>query len=77
MTRCQICEASVEWKTTPSGLRIPIDPLPNPKGPLGIWPDGTVRIIATEDREAFRGLRYTSHWATCPAAQQRKGRDDG
>jgi hypothetical protein len=76
MNRCQLCDATIAWMTTPSGLRIPVDPVPNPKGPLRIDELGQVRILYIDDRAMFHGLRYTSHWATCPATQQRKGPPD-
>lgn len=75
VTRCQLCDAPVEWKTTPSGLRIPIDPTPHATGPLYIdEKTGHVRVLHTEDRAVFKGTRYSSHHATCPARQAEKDR---
>lgn len=72
MSRCQLCDATVEWKTTPSGLRIPVDPTPNAAGPLRLLANGCVQIIPVEHRDSETRPRYTSHWMTCPAAAEAK-----
>jgi hypothetical protein len=66
MSRCTLCEAVVEWRTTRSGIRLPIDPTPHPAGALSLLPTGELLIIPMEERETFVGTRYRSHFSTCP-----------
>jgi hypothetical protein len=67
VSRCTLCDATVDWKTTVSGLRMPIDPAPHPAGHIAILPNGCIFVIPLEDRGDFDATRYMSHWSTCPA----------
>ena len=72
MSRCQLCDAVIDWKTTVSGLRLPVDITPSDSGALRILKSGHVQIIPMEDRPETPPPRYTSHWTTCPAAAAAK-----
>jgi hypothetical protein len=81
VSRCQLCEQRIEWKTSVSGLRIPLDPQPNPLGTLRLLTSGHVQVIPVEERGTLTEPRprYMSHWQSCPAAaaaRQGKPRDD-
>jgi len=68
MARCKSCEAPIEWATMPSGKANPIDAEPSPRGNL-VLIGGKVRFATDEDRALHRPL-YTSHFATCPSADE-------
>lgn len=72
MSACTICEAPIQWMSTITGIRLPIDPKPTPKGNIVILPSGRIRIIPVEERDRSHGPRYTSHYQTCPASAEAK-----
>ena len=76
-SRCKGCGARIKWVKTPSGKNVPID-----KGAVTILPDkdGFIAVV-TLDGRVIRGnltmygtpgavTGYTSHFATCPAADR-------
>jgi hypothetical protein len=67
MSRCQVCGLRIEWKSTVSGMRIPLDAMPSAAGTLRLLESGHVQVIPTEERATDTRPRYTSHWNTCPA----------
>ena len=68
LSTCKACKASIYWLQTRNAKRMPVDSEPNPEGKLGISPQGIVG-------GGFAGPKYTSHFATCPEAdEQRKDR---
>lgn len=63
-TRCRGCDAPIYWIKTQAGKSHPLNPTPEKRW-VEYWPDGnpdlkTWQLIDT----------YTSHFATCPAADQ-------
>lgn len=88
--RCSSCHRPILWALTTEGNRIPLDPTPGPDGKIiltGRDDDGVmiVRVIKKND-PAFEpslfdekpaghdGLRWTSHFATCPNANKHRRR---
>lgn len=81
MASCSSCCRDVVWVTvSASGKRMPIDPAPRLDGNLRFLasraPDGTrlvEYVTPAELADASSGLRFVSHFATCPdAASHRK-----
>ncbi len=66
MARCRSCGAEVIWATTANDKPMPLDATPDPKG-LFVVEGGVARRATAED-----GYRYTSHFATCPQADQHR-----
>lgn len=72
MAKCRSCEALVIWAQMPSGKMAPFDEEPDPKGQWVII-GGKARREELEDRALMRPM-HTSHFATCPDAQQHRRR---
>lgn len=75
-SRCRSCQAPIRWAATETGKRMPIDAEPAPDGNITVHRDDTGTVLATvhpvgADLEA---PRWTSHFATCPAAGQHRKR---
>lgn len=69
---CRYCGAPILWARTTKGRRIPLDPDPTPRGNLTMT-DGLAETCRTPLADPLPPL-YTSHFATCPSADQaRKG----
>lgn len=64
MAECRSCHAPVVWARTAKGKAIPLDVKPRKDGNL-ILRNGIVRVQTRNDPG---GLRYVSHFATCPWA---------
>lgn len=75
--RCGSCHAEVVWVHTRAGERMPINPSPSPLGNLRldlhgrqifatVTPDATPDMFDPNDS----GVRYLSHFATCPEADE-------
>lgn len=81
---CGSCGAPVVWVRTPSGARMPLDPMPLPDRDLApslvAKHHDECRVIATVDLDAAREwLRagwtlHRSHFSTCPNASQHRRR---
>jgi len=69
--RCKGCGASIYWIEFASGKRHPINSTPDASGSIACV-DGTWRVLRRSD-PAPAGLRYVSHFATCPAASAYRG----
>lgn len=62
MARCKACDAPIIWAETENGNRIPLDAKSEKRfvlGREGSW--GDTKVAAMKDT-------YTSHFATCPNA---------
>lgn len=74
MAVCKGCGAEVTWVKTLAGKTMPIDPKPNPDGNLQIVDrSGAQIIVAVVNDTLFDDettVRYTSHFATCPDADE-------
>ncbi len=82
MARCKACGAPIIWIKLKTGKNMPCDAQPIHYSPscngnlMLITPDGAVLGggVARDDTSKFVG--YTSHFATCPAANQFRRRDN-
>lgn len=66
MALCRSCQRPIIWVVVAkTGGRMPLDATPTPDGQVVLdGPQGTARAL--KKGEAYDGLRYTSHHATCP-----------
>lgn len=80
-SECSSCEAPIAWSVMEAtGKRNPIDPKPDPDGRLVVvgWqidPRHTVPVMRALKRDEWlehQGARYTSHFATCPHAEEHR-----
>lgn len=80
MSTCRSCGASIRWAITErSGKRIPVDPDPVDDGNLVLRDAGGGDVIASvvapgELLLDDPGVRFVSHFATCPHADQHRNR---
>ena len=70
---CSTCGARMVWVVTDKGKRMPLDPEPTADGNVVRTGEQTVRYLTAG--EAWTGLRFTSHFATCPDAAKHRRRD--
>lgn len=72
LSKCRSCGAEMMWaRAENSGKRIPLDAEPTPTGNVilcGYGEDVVCRYLKKD--EPHDGNRYTSHFASCPQAQQ-------
>lgn len=81
--RCGSCQAAILWVTTEGGNRMPLDAAPTRDGnviPLHGRLDPAGRPVAQVLRQGESpppGIRrFTSHWYTCPRAEEHRGRTE-
>jgi hypothetical protein len=70
---CRSCRARIFWARTTTGKMMPIDPVQDENGLITLTrEEGQVAPLATvhgKDKPPPDSVpRYTSHFATCPAA---------
>jgi len=76
--KCKSCDAPIRWVILgETGKRMPLDPQANLDGNVWVveWEDGTpVVAVASAERPIPSGepMRYTSHFATCPNANEHR-----
>lgn len=72
------CGKAIAFRLTRTGAKMPIDPLPSPKGTIAlIGPEGQeIAEVLTADRcDGYEGHLYQTHFETCEnGAQFRKNR---
>lgn len=72
-SRCRSCDQLIAWCLTPKGKRMPVDPEPDPDGNVIVWSAlGQQRCRVVKTDEHVHGMRYTSHFATCPHADEHR-----
>lgn len=77
-SKCRSCGADIYWIKMKSGKSMPCDVKPilysqNPEGDLTlVTPDG--RVIRGFEDLTQKEIGYTSHFATCPNADQHRRR---
>lgn len=78
-TTCRSCGAPIRWALTEKGKRMPLNVPADPAGTVIITgTNGTEYTCAVVRTNAVPGERWTSHYATCPQAQQwRKQKKQG
>lgn len=69
-TTCRSCGAPIVWCVTPAGNRMPVDADPSPRGNL-VLEGELARVVPAPDL-LDRRPRHTSHFATCPNADQHR-----
>lgn len=73
MSRCRSCNAEIIWAVTAAGKRMPLDEASNAEGNVLLHENGTCIVLAAgDDREWEDSSRHTSHFATCPNADQHR-----
>lgn len=73
MASCKSCNADIEWaESTATGKAVPLDREPTANGNL-VLINGKVRGYTPEDEKLGRERR-TSHFATCPHANDWRNR---
>ena len=78
MSLCRSCNAAIEWLVTTAGKSIPVDVEPTADGNLVVNGAGEVQALGPLELLALPPgtVRRTSHFATCPDAEQWRGRKD-
>ena len=69
---CDFCPAEVIWGNTGKAM-MPVNPRPQRGGNVVLLPKavGAPQVVVTDDASAHPGKpRYTSHFDTCPGAEQ-------
>jgi len=86
VAECKSCRRSIYWVRTTSGAKMPIDAIGSPTGnivivqtfaPVNAAADAygnlkTAEVFNPNDPRHRNLQRYTSHFATCPAADQHR-----
>lgn len=75
IAQCRSCKAPILWlRSATSGKPMPVDAEPSPEGTiLRTGPNGELaRVIRAGDAVDSSQPRYTTHWATCPHADQHR-----
>ena len=77
ITECKSCAAPIIWALTGTGKRMPIDARPDPYGRIEITSIRyDVPTITTHPQTPLHvPTLYTSHFATCPNADQHRKRN--
>jgi len=70
---CRSCGATIVWAITAKGRRMPLDPDPIPGGNVTLHEDGAVTVNPATDPET-EVLGYVTHFVTCYAAKQHRGK---
>jgi hypothetical protein len=73
-TRCRSCRAEIFWAATSHGKRMPVDAQPVEDGNLVIAPGDlpTAYVVDPGQPDLTGEPRYTSHFASCPHADQHR-----
>jgi hypothetical protein len=79
MATCRSCHAPVRWVLTAAGRRMPVDAEPDPAGLVLVQDGQAMMMDAPASREDLQPgeQTYTSHYATCPQADQWRTRQPG
>lgn len=74
MSVCSSCGARIFWAHTIAGKAMPIDADPVDTGNVLIDPDGKAIVLGKPQHtpNLLGENRYTSHFATCPDANQHR-----
>ena len=73
---CRSCLAAIIWATTANGKRMPLDRAPDPAGIVAAYCDEFgawhCKPFQPGDQVAAPWKRYTSHFASCPRADEHR-----
>jgi hypothetical protein len=77
---CKSCGARVRWvQLLPRGTAAPLDPTPTSGGNIRLSKGGAVgKVLPKAELAAARRIGehlHTSHFATCPGAEQHRRKD--
>lgn len=81
LTSCKSCRAAIAFVRLPSGRRLPINPTPTDNGNVHVTgshldTEPAARVINSQTDSLFDNAAttptYTSHFATCPNANQHR-----
>jgi hypothetical protein len=71
MSACRSCGASITWVTAAkSGKSLPLDAVSSPTGNLVIVAGAVGKVRAADILDGPEVPRFTSHFATCPNANE-------
>lgn len=70
--RCRSCGAPMFFARTAAGKLLPIDAVPVDDGNVEILDDGSALVHGSPT--LFGGVRYVSHFVTCPDGKEWSGR---
>lgn len=76
-SHCRACGAAIWWGETETGSRMPLDPLPRPRGNVIRIPQGrrmVLRVLGQGDLPVVGRPAYQSHYASCPFGDQMRRR---
>ena len=75
--RCSSCGQPIAWARTTGDRLMPLDHPPSHTGNCAAHRDDTgelrVRVLKTNEHLEPTEVLCTSHWATCPRADQHRG----
>ena len=73
---CRSCGANILWaRSAKTNALMPIDPDPVENGNIVLSADGLATTLSGDLWETMHsGLRYISHFATCPNAKEHRKR---
>jgi hypothetical protein len=76
VSNCKSCGASIYWATTELNKAAPIDAEPDPAGQwVMVMRAGKVRVLKYDPiKHGASAVRRTSHFATCPNANQHRSK---
>jgi hypothetical protein len=79
VSRCRSCGAPIRWAVTVNGKRMPVDDQPTPGGNVSTVPNGAgpgllLALVHPPGQTTLDAdePRFTSHFATCPNADQHR-----
>jgi len=72
---CRSCGAEIVWCATRAGNRMPVDAEPSSAGDFVIVQDDeSGKLLTHKAPRDYSGPKHTSHFATCPHADEHRGR---
>lgn len=76
---CEACGEAIIWCVTATGAKMPVDVEPVEGGNviLTAGPAPVAHVVSKRGRQRAGRTLYTSHFATCPAADKFRTRDKG
>lgn len=72
MKTCKTCGAQIIWARTQAGTPIPIDTQASVAGKFILVDVAPDRVEAHPAPDCFVGLRFDTHFATCPDADEHR-----
>ncbi len=79
IAECRRCHAEIIWCRTGRGKKMPVDAEPTADGQFVIEGDDhdpLVRRLPNDAAATYTGEKHTSHFATCPNADEFRNKGD-